>query len=103
MNEITDSELDVKMAWLMDWHLEARAIGQEGWCNSDGDWQIDVRDWHPSTDLNQAWQVEERIKELGLWLEYCGELIVIEGKRQWWDIVHVTARQRCLAALQVKK
>jgi len=67
----------------MGWHKEGRAFGQEGWCISDGIWQIDVLDWYPAEDLNQAMMCAEKIRlQLSFDLGYSGWSVNIN---KWLD------------------
>jgi len=61
-----------------------------------------------STDISAAYQMEERIKELGLIGEYCFYLNRIAdaywyaGEKQGrsWQLIHATPADRCRAALK---
>jgi len=64
-------------------------------CNSD---------WNPAEDIRDAYQLEEKVKEMNLEAKYCDELDVLaslkEGnKRAYWNAVHATPEQRCKAFL----
>ena len=62
----------------------------------------------PSHDISAAYQMEERIAELGLIEEYCFQLNAIANTHldrdyyrqpQRWQLIHATPEDRCLAAL----
>ena len=62
--------------------------------------------WSPSTNISAAFEVEEKIKKMGLGFEYSHYLreVVNYGKkksRPWvaFDLIHATAHQKCRAAL----
>lgn len=86
----------------------------------DDHWQHYVPDY--STEIAFAWQVEDRIKELGLRDEYIDTLVVVVHNVQLgqpglnttvdhyemtsaflWLMVHATPEQRCIAALMAKR
>ncbi|SPY16130.1 Uncharacterised protein [Paenibacillus polymyxa] len=56
-----------------------------------------------STDISLAWEVEEKIKKMGLHVEYCRALkqvVVNTGEYVGlFDYIHATPEQRCKAAL----
>ena len=94
MSELTNTEIDRKCAKVMGWENYVNISYQV-----NGVMVAMVYDWHPSTSLDQAWQVEEMIIGKGLWIDYCGYLNDSIGSQLWWCI-HATARQRCLACIQ---
>ena len=62
-----------------------------------------------STDISAAWQMEDRIAELGLIEEYCFQLNSIANAHldrdyfrqpQRWQLIHATPEDRCRAALK---
>lgn len=69
-------------------------------------------EWHAqlpyySTDIAAAWEVEEKIKELGLQRKYAealGIVIAESGHKglyvEPFELIHATPEQRCLAALK---
>jgi len=92
MSELTNTEIDRKCAKVMGWENYVNISYQV-----NGVMVAMVCDWHPSTSLDQAWQVEERMKELELSYEYAKILMSGIGD---FDSIHATARQRCLACIQ---
>lgn len=57
-----------------------------------------------STDIGAAMQVEDRIEQIGKCREYCDALARVVGVtnlgvKDFWNLIHATPRQRCLAAL----
>ena len=66
--------------------------------------------WKPSLMIAAAYQMEERITELGLINRYCWELIKNAANkeeqthtRQSWALIHATPEDRCRAALKAIK
>lgn len=99
-------DLDALVAEItMGWHRSA--------CWDDGSFywlttqtgHEKLKDWRfkPSQEIAAAWQVEERIKELGLTDKYSGELVKLIrltiGKGYFWDLAHAPPELRCKAAL----
>jgi hypothetical protein len=65
-----------------------------------------------STDIAAAYQMEERIAELGLIEEYCFQLNAIANAHfdrayyrqpQRWQLIHATPEDRCRAALLARR
>ena len=73
-------------------------------------WGLEVLPY--STDISEAYQMEERIAELGLIEEYCIHLnkisnanldelrYMIHRPPLCWQLLHATPEDRCLAALK---
>ena len=103
--KMTDSELDEAIAIeVMGWHLvDSNGIlmweEEEVYARS-----INRACYHPSTNLNQCWEAEEKIKDLGLSIQYIRILYgFLQNSNRTlvfdFDIFHATARQRCEAML----
>jgi len=122
ISEMTDQEIDIALAEMMGWHkgLESDAwrglcvssnlgVSQEMvWLNSEnaGIWKCDY--WHPHNDLNQVFQCEEKLNDMGYkTAEYLDryttnlrKIVVDESNiSPRFSIVHATARQRCISML----
>ncbi len=54
---------------------------------------------HYSTDIAAAYQMEERIKELGLESEYSEALLDLTDASEHFELIHATPEDRCRAAL----
>jgi len=73
MTVLTNTEIDRKCAELMGWKK-----GEKYLVNNDGGGVLLItgetraETWHPSTDLNQAWQVVDRLAESGWYLMLYG-------------------------------
>jgi hypothetical protein len=102
---MTDRELDAAVAEkVMGWTAERKPGLPHMWI-PPGHF---ISGWRPSTDIATAWQVEERIAELGLIDEYCLHLNAIanahweggERQPQRWQLVHALPEDRCRAALK---
>ena len=80
------------------WFTE-RATGDEPLCT---DWDVIPR---YSESIEAAFQLEDRIAELGLQRQYYRALVNVVATSisdrlfQWFDLVHATAEQRCRAAI----
>jgi hypothetical protein len=64
----------------------------------------ETADWNPAEDIRDAYQLEEKIKEMGIQGKYCDKLDTIccqmEGlKFDFWNCIHATPEQRCKAFL----
>jgi len=61
MTVLTNAEIDRKCAELMGWH-DGYGLNTHDWLwlNKYNVGVLPLKDWHPSTDLNQAWQVAEK-------------------------------------------
>lgn len=57
--------------------------------------------WKPSLSIENSYEVEGRIEELGLQEKYSNELCKITGVLSGWGLIHATPEQRCKAALIV--
>ena len=66
MSELTNTEIDRKCAEIMGWR---EVLGYRA---DDDDYVIATEKWHPSLDLNQAWQVVEKRIQTGWRLELIG-------------------------------
>ena len=107
-NRETDALIAEKvMGWESQYIEYGGSGGEYVWILPDG-----IRQHEPdvpsySTDIAAAYQMEERIAELGLIDEYCKQLNKIanvhwdEGVRQpqRWQLIHATPEDRCKAAL----
>lgn len=69
--------------------------------------QAYVKEWKPTKNLDQTWQVEEKIDDLNLSMKYAKELYQITHadlgdfiEETWWIMIHSTPLRRCLAALK---
>jgi len=83
-------------------------------CWITGNFPIPVKDWHPSTSWNDAWQVIEKMREKSLWLslwqipsknpEWNARFSfggMYSGNRIWGEGYHLTAPLAiCKAALK---
>ena len=126
--DIDKLKMDAAIAELMEWkgYHELNYVDGDTWyssCKNCGDVapeNEDILAWnwgdppiagcegYPrySTDIAAAYQVEERIEELGLWRKYCWELIKIVSAKasdemlQTWYLIHATPEDRCRAALK---
>ena len=86
---------------IMGWDL-----AEESWVDSDGRRARSVSDWFPAVDSNAAFEMESRIKEIGLASLYTailGELIDAQpggddGEGEFAR-VHAHPKLRCRAAL----
>ena len=58
-------DIDREMAELMGWHAEVYSWERRGWFDDENTW-INVADWHPSTNIFQAFQVVEKMGD-GVW------------------------------------
>lgn len=58
--------------------------------------------WNPSKDMNICYEVEERVKELGLQEQYTQALQVLVGNNLY-NLVHATPVQRCRAMISLIK
>lgn len=64
-----------------------------------------LEDFNPSTDIDAAMRVEDRIAELGLRRGYYARLVQVVSQSitdrvfDSFDVVHASAEQRCRAAL----
>ena len=97
--EMTDAELNEAMA------VEVMGGGD----NYATIYAIEhYKQWNPTSDLNQAWECEERLNELGLTEKYLFEMKkrvvfglqpIVSRNSVDWCIAHATARQRCEAVL----
>jgi hypothetical protein len=60
MTPLTNAEIDRRTALLMGWHEGKDPMHYQPCWNDENEKCAKLqRDWHPSTDLNQAWQVVE--------------------------------------------
>ena len=71
----------------------------------------DIPTWRPlpyATDISAAWQVEEKIKELGLTEQYGNKIAIIvlddntTARQRIFDAAHASPEMRCKAALLAK-
>jgi hypothetical protein len=111
VHEMTNAELDQAIAEMMGWMkcpIGSGAAGQYQYPIPDGSPRV-VYSWHPTTDLNQAWEAEEWVigrgdevdldntYHLARLLNYENALRCVCGKPSM--TVHATARQRCEAMI----
>jgi len=85
-----------------------RVSRPHSWCNAD-DAVVGYKDgqmaYRPTENIAQAWEVQERIVELGLELEWAAMLITLSDisqvapDRYDWALATATADQRCHAAV----
>jgi len=78
MTVLTNAEIDRKCAELMGWHANDEGYYLDAtdcatiW--AENGWDDDFGYWHPSTDLNQAWQVvEEKLHGRGITIDICDD------------------------------
>lgn len=106
-------QLDREMAKVMGWKFIRSFEGidlNEYIYQDKKDTMINVSiEFHPSTDISQAFMVEDRIKELGLEKDYSYHLFKIckpnfplhsALKSEIFNVIHATPFQRCQAALK---
>jgi len=120
MTALTNAQIDRMTAEMMGWHDGYGLLNTHGWfwLNEYDVGIMPMDDWHPWNDLNQVWQVVDKLYLSGyitqLEHEYCindspkktGGIIwyhaYIERNNKWWEAVSESpARAICLAALQV--
>lgn len=71
-------------------------------------WRVKPEYWQPTRSISQAFQVEDRIAELGLKKEYSRVLqqIILDTGTSYdheFDLIHASPEQRCRASLQCVK
>ena len=90
MSELTNTEIDRKCAEIMGWehglHSEYGDV-IDGYFDVAEKYTISIKDWHPSTDLNQAWQVVEKMYAEGLYLTIRNEPLIDDGKIEYEALV----------------
>jgi hypothetical protein len=114
MAELSEAELDRAVAErVMGWQ---RQEGYSYWMSFPAgetfNLHVLVAAWHPSTSIEFAMQVEDRIAELGLQNDYVAHLWETVGAtrngvnfwtadnfKAFWLCIHASAEQRCRAAL----
>lgn len=97
IQKMTDNQIDEAIATeVMGWFLDRIDIDMF-WYKKDRT-RISYESWDCVNDLNQCYEAEERIIELGLVSNYLVSLqfVVVFSE---WAMVHATARQRCEAML----
>jgi hypothetical protein len=107
--EITNTELDRRIAELMGWHEGKEPMHYQPCWNDKNEKCVKLqRDWHPSelVNLHQAWQVVEKLDMPQLHINrYRGFnkiRVQIFSKADYYEVDDVSLpRAICLAALQV--
>lgn len=98
---LADAQLDAAIAEeVMGWHLETHRIWNI-WVDDKGKWMYSIELWHPTRDLNQAWEAQETMKTRHITLKYSFVLREVcddEGVEAF-AYIFATARQRCEALL----
>ena len=82
MSELTNIEIDRKCAKVMGWENYVNISYQV-----NGVMVAMVYDWHPSTSLDQAWQVVEKMYAEGLYLTIRNEPLIDDGKIEYEALV----------------
>mgnify|MGYP000882050582 CR=1 FL=1 len=108
MPEITNEELDRRTAVeIMGWEHKYSSDSNIGYyIGKQPHMFVSVTDWHPSTDLNQAWQVAEQIakdNEISIFISFDHtDNLMVEIDGDWYECIkgEPIARAICLAALQ---
>jgi hypothetical protein len=95
--ESDEGKIRIGEAILAKEHLAYRNIDKE-LCITNGGV------WNPAEDIRDAYQLEEKVKEMGIQGKYCDELDTIccqmEGlKFDFWNCIHATPEQRTKAFL----
>lgn len=66
VEELKPDELDAAVATeVMGWYAEYHAKDKEWWTDEDGNRVRRQKDWSPSTNIDHARMVEERLQEQG--------------------------------------
>ncbi|MBU2249436.1 MAG: hypothetical protein KKD77_22000 [Gammaproteobacteria bacterium] len=101
-----DRELAEKV---MGWHEEMYSWRQRGWFDDENIWQVNVVDWHPSTDISQAFQVVEKMGDGVWWLNikkssdgYYVEIRKNRAVASGWAESDTLEMAICLAVLEAK-
>jgi hypothetical protein len=98
--------LDRKMALFMGWEImESNYIPDfKYYAHPDGgNIEIDVTKWHPSRSISQAYELEDKVIEMGLGPRYAAQLLLICCDKKWptyaaiLSIAHASPEQRCRA------
>lgn len=95
----------------LDELIEREVFGWEPKPTKDGDVQEYYRSHFPSysTDISYAWQVEEKVKKLGLIEQYASHLLILtssfnmNAKDVIFALAHASPEKRCKAALLAVK
>ena len=111
MTVLTNTEIDRKCAELMGWHFGG--LDKKRWYDMGSNPKYLIKDWRPSEDLNQAWQVvEEKLHGRGITIDICDDTdtetkdyqanIYFGGEDIASKLIRDTSLSRaiCLAALQ---
>ena len=103
IQKMTDSQINEAIATeVMGWNV---LVGDYmDWYRKDRRFMQPVDSWNPTQDLNQCWEAEENIKDIGLSIQYVRVLYgFLQNSNRTlifdFDIFHATARQRCEAML----
>ena len=111
--KLTGRDLEMQIAErVMGWQRGGTTPSGNVWYEANGESYLigETRFtsvWTPSTKLEAAAQVEDRINDLGLWHEYASALLELTGTQYQsslpvivWAIVRATPEERCVAALE---
>jgi len=111
-------EIDALIAEkVMGWKLSKQQISIEGWAdvwrNEDGEIMAYDREWKPTSEISDAWQVEEKIHseagpEIAAYIVALNEITfgdfyagrALDNYGTLWRMVHASPLNRCLAALE---